>query len=112
MKHHIVLKLYRQLSDDLNIPDWLHFIDNKSRVRENVNPEIDRLMTDLGLKFWLTREFKPAGGDWNTEEIREGLNRTYRMILQQDYDLPGDLAQRVRLIPSVENARELTIGEV
>src|SRR6266446_2985346 len=111
MKHHIILKLYQQLADDTNIPDWLDFINNKSVVKENVNSDVDRLLSDLGLRFWLTKEYRPAGAQWNTEEVREGLNRTYRMILQQDYALPDNLVQQIKLIPSVEDAQELKIGE-
>jgi subtilisin family serine protease len=110
-RHHIILKLYEQLADDLNIPDWLDFINNKSVVKEHLNPDVDRLLSDIGVKFWLTREYKPAGAQWNTEERREGLNRTYRMILQQDYALPDNLVQQIRLIPSVEEAHALKIGE-
>jgi thermitase len=110
-KYHIVLKLYEQLADDLHIPDWMDFIHDKSVVKEHLNPEVDRLMSDRGLKFWLTREYKPAGKYWNSEEMREGLNRTYRMILQQDYALPPDLVGQIRLIPSVEDAHELKVGE-
>lgn len=111
MKHHIILKLYQQLADDFKIPDWLDFIQDKSVVKENLNPDVDRLLSDLGLKFWLTREYKPAGARWNTDEMREGLNRTYRLILQQDYALPDNLVQQIRLIPSVEDVRELKVGE-
>jgi subtilisin family serine protease len=68
-------------------------------------------MSDLGLKFWVTKEYKPAAPAWSSDEIRQGLNRTYRMILQEDYVLPKDLVQRIKLIPSVEDARELEIGE-
>jgi thermitase len=111
MKHHIILRLHQQLADNANIPDWVDFITDKSVVKESVNPEVDRLMGDLGLKFWLTREYKPATTDWSSDELREGLNRTYRMILQQDYALPENLVQRIKLIPSVEDAHELKIGQ-
>lgn len=111
MKPHIIVKLHQQLADDLIIPDWLNFIRNKSVVKENLNSDFDRLLRDNGLKFWLTREYKPAGAQWNAKEMREGLNRTYRVILQQDYAFPDNLVQQIRLIPSVENADELKVGE-
>lgn len=111
MKHHLVLKLHQQLTDDANTPDWMDFINNKSIVRESLNPDVDRLMSDLGMKFWLTKEYKPADSQWNPDEVREGLNRTYRMILQQDYAIPENLVQKIKLIPLVEDARELEVGE-
>jgi len=112
MKHHFVLKLHRQLSDDTNIPDWTTFINDKSVVRESLIPEVDDLFDRLGVKFWVVKEYKPAGTDWSKEEIQHGLNRTYRMILQEDYKLPGNLVDQIKLIPSVEDARELEVGEV
>ena len=111
MKHHIVLKLRERLAEDLAIPDRLSFIYDKSVVKENVNPDVDRVMSDFGLRFWLTREYRPAGTSWNADELREGLNRTYRMILQQDYALPAQLVERIKLISSVDDARELQIAE-
>jgi thermitase len=111
MKHHLVLKLYQQLTDDVNLPDWTAFINDKSNVRENLSADVDRLLHSLGVKFWLTREYKPAGPHWNNEEMLQGLNRTYRMILQEDYNLPDNLVHQIKLIPTVEDAREMEVGE-
>lgn len=111
MKHHLILKLHFPLSNSAEIPHWLDFIADKSTIKESVNADVDRLLDDSGLKFWLTHEYKPAVSNWSDDERREGLNRTYRLILQQDYNLPADLVQRVRLIPSVEDARDLKVGE-
>jgi subtilisin family serine protease len=111
MKHHVVLKLHQQLSDDRNVPDWQEFINNKTFVRESVNPEVDRLMAGYDLPFWLTREYKTAGKDWSRQEVEQGLNRTYRLILQKDCELPADLLTRLKHLPSVEDAREMTVAE-
>jgi thermitase len=111
MKHHLVLKLYQQLSDDAMVPDWTSFINNKSVSKESLNPEVDRLLRELGMKFWITKEYKAAGSQWNTQEMLQGLNRTYRLILQEDCQLPRNLLDRIKLIPSIEDARELQVGE-
>jgi thermitase len=111
MKEHIITKMYRPLSDDQSIPNWLDFITDKSIIRERVEPRVDKLFEGLGLRVWVTHEYKPAHADWGNDEIREGLNRTYRLILQQDYDLPPDLLDRIRLIPSVEKAHALVVSE-
>ncbi len=111
MKSHVIVKLYHPLEADLSIPDWLDFIRDKSVVKENLSPDFDQLFKDNGLKFWLTREYKPKIAQWDQEEIRAGLNRTYRIILQQDYNLPKNLVQQIRLLPFVEDARELKVGE-
>jgi methylmalonyl-CoA mutase cobalamin-binding subunit len=111
MKEHIVLKLHRRLSDDAGIPSWVDFITDKSVTREAVNPDVDRLLNELALKVWLTREYKPAFGEWNADEVREGLDRTYRMIFQRDYTLPDDLLSRLVRLPSVEMAHRLSVRE-
>jgi len=110
MKDHVVLKMHQALSDDAAIPSWLDFIADKSRIRETVNPDVDRLLHELGLKVWVTREYKPAQTDWSADERREGLNRTYRLIFQQDYELPEDLVDRLLGMPSVEMASRLSVG--
>jgi thermitase len=110
MKQHIVIKLNRQLSENL-IPYWVDFIDDKSVVKKSINAEIDQIMADLSLKFWLAHEYKLAAPAPSPEEIRQGLDRTYRLILQQDYDLPPGLVERIRLVPSVEEARALDVTE-
>jgi subtilisin family serine protease len=111
MKHHIVIKLHQPLGEPERIPFWVDFITDKSVTRESVNPEIDRLMRELGLKFWLAQEYRLSVPGPSEEEIREGLNRTYRMILQQDYEVPADLTGRIRLMPSVEEARGIDVAE-
>jgi thermitase len=111
MKFHIVVKRHQALAADLSIPDWLGFISNKSVVQENLDPDFDEILRDNDLQFWLTREYKPAAAQWNAEEMREGLNRTYRVILQKDYDLPDNLVQMIRFLPSVEEVHGLKVGE-
>ena len=111
MKPHLVLKLRRRLIDDARIPSWLDFIQDKRNARETIEPSIDRLMADRGLAFWVTREYQPAASQWTTDEVVQGLDRTYRMILQQDYQLPADLVERIRFVPAVEEARPIAVGE-
>ncbi len=112
MNDHMVLKLDGQLPDDQSIPDWVSFIGDKSAIRERLTPAVDRLMDDLGLKFWVTHEYDSAGDDWSDEEKQHGLDRTYRLILQGNYQLPPSLVERIQLLPEVERVRRLEIGEV
>ena len=110
MKHHVVVKLRRELAAGLDVPDWQEFITDKSAVREQLEPDVDRLMREAGLAFWVTREYKPAAAGWSTEEQRLGLNRTYRLVLQEDYGLPAGLVERIRLVPAVEDAHGLDVA--
>jgi thermitase len=111
LKHHFILKLRQPLDDHVAVPYWVDFINNKTVVKESVQPDIDRLLADLGMKFWLTKEYPPSGPAPTREEVEHGLNRTYRVILQQDYALPPNLVERIRLIPSVEDVASLQVGE-
>jgi subtilisin family serine protease len=112
VKYHLILKLRRGLEADLEIPDWVSFINDKSVVIEHFEPGVDAVMREIGARFWLTREYRPAGpAGWSEDERLLGLSRTYRLIFQQAYVLPPDLVSRVRRVASVEDAHELKIGE-
>jgi subtilisin family serine protease len=113
VKPHFVVKLYKRLPDDDDIPDWLEFIHDKSFVKESLLPEFDRVMREAGARFWVASEHTAIGpGEvWTPDEVRHGLDRSYRVILQDDYDLPPNLIARLRLIPDVERVHEVGVGE-
>ncbi len=110
MKEHLILKMRERHPDDDRIPDWVGFIEDKSAAKASINSGIDRLLGRSGLEFWITNEFKPAGIDWDEDENRQGLDRTYRIILQKDYTLPAALIDALKRDPSVEDARRLHVG--
>src|SRR4051812_16461510 len=103
MNHHVVIKLRKPLRDGLRVPAWVDFISDKSVVIERVDPDVDRVMDRAKLKFWLTREYKPAGKDWDADEVLHGLDRTYRLIVQDDSVVPDDLVQQLKRLPSVQD---------
>jgi len=114
VKHHIVLTLREALTDGLRIPDWQTFVRDKSVVREHLVPAVDAVLHGAvpDLRFWVTREYRPATPDrWSPDEIAQHLDRTYRLILQHEHRLPDDLIDRIRLVPVVERARELDVGD-
>lgn len=111
MKRHIVITMNAELADASGLPDWIDFIHDKSRARESFVPAIDEIFASFGLKFWVTHEYKPANGNsFDATEREHGLSRTYRLILQDDCDLPPDLVARIKLIPSVKDAREIDVA--
>ena len=112
MKRHLMLKLVEQHPEDADIPHWLELIDDRSKSRVTFLPDIDRLFGESGISFWTTSEYDYADSQWDADEIRSGLDRTYRLILQEDYDLPPDLVEQIKLLPFVEDARDIQIGEV
>lgn len=111
MKYHLILKLLPSLVEQPPIPYWIDFINDKTLTRETATREIDKVMSDLGFKFWLTKEHRLAGPMPSPEELKQGMERTYRLIFQREYDLPADLIERIRQLPSVEEARPLEVGE-
>lgn len=111
MKLHVVLKTRAALTNNESIPNWLDFIRDKSVIRERVTPDVDALLASFNLRVWVTHEYKPAQREWTQDERQEGLDRTYRLIFQQDYQLPDDLIHRICQLPSVEHAHSLMIGE-
>jgi thermitase len=111
VKRHIVVTVARALADDATVPYWVTFVNDKSFVRETFTPEVDRLMREIGMRFWLTKEYSSAGDRPTSEEVNAGLDRTYRMILQEDYAFPPDLVAQIRLLPEVESARAIGVSE-
>src|SRR5262245_61896491 len=112
MKHHLVVKLAQRLPDDALIPDWLDFISDKSYQKESLTPEFDRLMRQLGFRFWVASEYKPRANDvWKPDETTHGLDRTYRVIFQDDDELPDDLIARISRLPAIEEARRMDVAE-
>jgi thermitase len=111
VKRHIVIKLVAEHPDDDEIPHWVLFADDKSKTFDRVQPVLDRLLRAYGLKVWLTSEYDTAAEDWDEHEIRAGLNRTYRLILQDDTDLPPALIDQIRLLPAVEDAHPIEVVE-
>lgn len=111
MKFHVITKLVRELPDGLGLPDWQDFITDKSVVRERLEPSVDAVMAQFGVRFWATREYRPAApAAWNADERRHGLDRTYRLILQQEGRAPAGLVERLRALPAVEEVRGLEVG--
>lgn len=110
MKLHIIVKLRAPVGIGHRIPHWVDFINDKSAVSESISPDVDALLAAYKLRFWVTREYQPAQEDWTQDELRLGLQRTYRLIFQEDVELPGDLIRRLRSLPAVEDARALSVS--
>lgn len=104
MKPHLIIKTSIPLPRE--IPSWEDAIRSKTGVQEMFNPEVDRLLQRFQLSAWTTREYRPARENrWSAEEIRSGFDRIYRLILQQDREIPLALVDAIRLLPEVEEVR-------
>jgi thermitase len=112
MKPHIILKTISFLSTvDDQSPYWVDFINDKTQLLESLHPEVDSVLDDHNIKFWVTNEYDPAGDDWSTEEKSAGLDRIYRIILRRDYHIPPQLLESIQLLPIVENVRKAEVVE-
>jgi subtilisin family serine protease len=111
VKHYFIVKLRRPLPADLAIPEWVAFIADKSLVHRQLDGDVDRVLREAGLDYWVTREFRPAGEAWGAEELACGLDRTYRVILLNQGRADEAVAERIRQLPSVEEVRRLEVVE-
>jgi subtilisin family serine protease len=109
MKQHLIIKLTQRHPDDDDIPDWVAMIDDKAGVPERVNREVDKVLRGLGCRYWMANEYAPAGIDWDETETRHGLDRTYRIILQDDRELPPGISALLQRLPSVQDASPLRV---
>jgi thermitase len=111
VKSHIWL----QLTDDLAsgpLPHWMDILRDKSLATERITPAVDAVLSNHKVPVWATREYKPAAGVWSSDEVAAGLNRVYRLILQEDSEVPPDLIRDVSLLPIVQEVHAGRIGSV
>ena len=104
MKHHIVVKLRRELEAGLECRTGRTSSTTSRSCASSSSRASTASCARPALAFWVTREYEPASQTWNADEHRLGLNRTYRLILQEDYGLPAGLVEQIRLLPAVEDA--------
>jgi len=111
VKHHLVVKMRRRLPEPPRIPDWITFITDKSSVVTSVDAQVDAVLRAAGRLFWVTHEYAPALDGWAALEVHHGLDRTYRLVLQQGEDrLPDEVLLKLAAQPSVESAHQLEVG--
>jgi thermitase len=111
VKHHLVVKLRRAIPEPPRIPDWVTFITDKSTEVTTVGAGVDAVLHGANQAFWVTHEYAHAGESWAPLEVKHGLDRTYRLVMQAEgARLPEDLVTRLAALPSVESVRQLEIG--
>jgi len=111
MKQHFVVKTHAAhiLSSEVRSAIfWQDFIHDKHAPTTSFHPSFDRLFSEYGLSFWVTREYRPHSTDWDADERLSGLDRTFRIILQEDRDAPAALERQIDQLPIIEEIR--TIG--
>ncbi|MEL6440780.1 MAG: S8 family serine peptidase [Cyanobacteria bacterium J06621_8] len=111
MKQHIRLKL-RQAVSDARFPYWQNILKTKENAKTHLYPSIDRILEQYQVPIWVTQEYSPYNGNWDTAELATGLNRIYRLILQHNQKIEPQLIQELARIPLVEEVQVGAIGQV
>jgi thermitase len=108
MKPHLELKL-RPGVQAPDAPYWEHAIRDKAGTDVAVDRDVARLLAKYAVPVLVTRAYAPHGATWSPDEIGAGLDRIYRLVLEENRSIPPDLIRDISLVPTVEYAR---IGRV
>lgn len=106
MKPHLIIQLHQRL--DQHTPHWQAARDRKDGVPTAFRNAIDALLKRHGLAVWVTLEYQQAGAHWSAEEVAEGLDRVYRVVLQQNRPVPPELVADIARLPEVAR---VTVGK-
>lgn len=115
MKAHLTITLKESLTRNMRIPFWMTFIQDKSVIVEQFDNELDQIFSDYGIKIWITRQYDPAeivrhpSSDFSILEKAQGLDRTYRVILQEEAEITDELLQKIRLVDAVYRVEPITV---
>ncbi len=93
-------------------PFWQDFINDKRVVVTSFHPTLDEVFARHNLAFWVTAEYRPHSTHWDSDERLIGLDRTFRIIIQQDTQLPTSLVPQIVALPFVEEVRALDVASV
>jgi subtilisin family serine protease len=96
------------------LPHWTEIIADKSRARDRIHPAVDRILDRYRVGTWAAREYQTAGAAWSPDELAAGLNRVYRLILQEDSEIPSSMIDEISLLPIVERVHPgaIVVGEI
>jgi thermitase len=97
MKPHVRIRV----KPSVNVPPkphWVELINNPALGTPSFHPDVDVLFKKYNLPFWATQEYKPAEQNWDEVERNIGLDRMYRLILQQAQEVPEELIARLKAL--------------
>ncbi|MCU0568317.1 MAG: S8 family serine peptidase [Oculatellaceae cyanobacterium Prado106] len=105
VKHHIRLQLKAPPSVR-QIPHWQEILDRKAIATSRLHPDIDEILNRHQVPVWVTREYHPANHQqWNQAELTHGLDRIFRLILQEERPVPPGLIKDLGKLAIVEQVR-------
>lgn len=108
MRSHVQIVL--SVAIGLEAPHWRDVLDDKAGVPTRLHPAIDRVLDRHRVAVWVTAEYPRAGARWSADEIAAGLDRVYRLVLQEDRPIPRGLVEELARLPVVERVTPIQIG--
>jgi thermitase len=111
MKPHIKIKIRLGVAIT-PLPHWQELLDDRKMANTHFHPRIDSLLATYDLPIWATQEYRPAGKDWDAKELASGLDRIYRLILQQERAISSRLIEELSYLPIVEEVQIGAISQV
>ena len=112
MKPHLLITLSQDVVAPLR-PHWQDLLV-KSSLAERVNdllPSIDFALNAHDISVWATCEYSSSQKTWTSEELRSGLHRIYRLVLQRNQVIPESLINAIALLPEVKSVRIGAVGQ-
>jgi len=109
MKNHLIIWIDPQ-KNILQLPFWGDLIKNKNLEADRFYPEITSLFDRYKTPVLYSGEYKPRLETWTEEEVKSGLNRIFRIILQEDKNFAPELIRDIALVPFVEKVKPGEIG--
>lgn len=109
MREHLIIKLRKPASNQFD--SWQHLLHDKSSQQFHLQQSIDSILTKNEVPVWVTQEYEKAKtSEWSANEVKNGLNRIYRLILRNNASIPKSLVDQISLLPEVEYARKIDIA--
>lgn len=112
MKPHIRIVFRQPVDAGERLPDWVSAIREGIRAPSRLHPETDRIFNLYRRRFFATREFSPRATEWQPDEISAGLNRIYRVVLQDNRSIPAEMIRAIELVPDVVSATPMQVTKI
>ncbi len=102
MKPHLVIKL-NAIERLPQYKYWENLIDDKEGVSKHFIPAVDNIVRGTyNIDFFVSNNYHPKDAQWSEKELKNHLNRVYRLILlTNNPDIPDDLINAIKVLPEV-----------
>ncbi|PLX46932.1 MAG: peptidase S8 [Desulfobulbaceae bacterium] len=107
MKPHLIVKTHEPVAAMAKVPYWGEAIGAPDQLPSLFMPALDKILAHYRLPLRMSHEYPRArpAQPWSPGEIRQGLNRIYRFILQGKGTIPDKMVRQIRLLPEVRYVR-------